>query len=243
MCWIYVEEIKLVFNTTEFLIMMAFDMYACSISAHFRFRFTFFFFFTTWLGSLLFSAVCVYSATLSLVERRALFACDTILKCWNVSMRSYWWVRCRLSHSTFSIRSYYVVLPTVRTWEWDARWNRTELMESVRIDVALWLCVCERAQWVSVFVRCACRYVCVRSCLVESKTSNNRFKMVPTVQHLPGGQFSKLTYFKLKNPLSIRAFSQKINEFCFKMSLDIITNARRDTNHLRYQRTTPTQRR
>lgn len=86
MCWIYAEEIKLVFNTTEFLIMMAFDFYACSIFAHFRFRFTFILFLLnlTLFSSLLCCAVYVYSATLSLVERRALFACDTISKYWNV---------------------------------------------------------------------------------------------------------------------------------------------------------------
>lgn len=153
MCWIYAEEIKLVFNTTEFLIMMAFDLYACSIFAHFRFGFTFFFsfFFSTWLCSLLFSAVCVYSATLSLVERRALLTCDTISKYRNVSKQWCWWVWSSHSLCVFLAK----LLLTARTWEGDAWLSRTELMECVRTDVALRVCAW---LWVSAFV---CAFMCV----------------------------------------------------------------------------------
>lgn len=109
------------------------------------------FFFSTWLCSLLFSAVCVYSATLSLVERRALLTCDTISKYRNVSKQWCWWVWSSHSLCVFLAK----LLLTARTWEGDAWLSRTELMECVRTDVALRVCAW---LWVSAFV---CAFMCV----------------------------------------------------------------------------------
>lgn len=210
------NEIKLVFNTTEFLIMMAFDLYACSIFAHFRFEFTFFL--NVFLLNLtLFSSpqcrlrMCRYALTRRKARAHRLWHNIEIQKCVDLlvlvslvrvcSFSSRLFSPLPLSHTLFILDTHFYAkllrrianAPNVRGRQMV---NRIKLMECVQTSVAIGLCMCECVLWVSGAFACVC--------LMESKTSSDRFKMVSWIQQVPCGKFSKSAHFKSEKPLSIR---------------------------------------